>query len=264
MARWSTPNQNVFVKGLVTYSNLSKLTTGKALEKWNDNPYHKFSRNPFVSLQINHADILIPQNATETATDREMDDRLYEAKKSDPNGGKHYEGVNQVYFAQTDTKEVRDEKIKNHRLPWIAVTDGKSGHCTQYYLNEGEELAVGTPVIMCFRTFQSNSGNVGLAMNGVVVVAPENKIQTESRGDSIHRTLDALGLTLDPANKPSKLSEKELPTGATVDESKSDKSVSAPKSNGSQVPENPFPDDVVDDEDLDSNSWFSNDVDSNE
>ena len=55
--KWTTPNQNIFVKGLVAYSNLSKLTKDEALDAWNNNPYHRFDRNPFTSLEINHAEI---------------------------------------------------------------------------------------------------------------------------------------------------------------------------------------------------------------
>ena len=259
--KWTTPNQNIFVKGLVAYSNLSKLTKDEALDAWNNNPYHRFDRNPFTSLEINHAEILAP-NGNKTASDEEMESRFFEKSKSDPNGGYHYEGVNQVYFAPSDTLEQRDQKIKEHRLPWIAVTDGKSGHCKQYFLNEGEELAQGDQVIMCFRTFQSKSGNIGLAMNGVVVVTNGSPLRTENRGSNISRTLNALGLILDPENEAKKLQKSQLPQGAKVDEEKqvANQSKPAPANN------NPFPDDVVgvDDEDLSSNDWFSNDADVDE
>ena len=69
--KWTTPNQNIFVKGLVAYSNLSKLTKDEALDAWNNNPYHRFDRNPFTSLEINHAEILAP-NGNKTASDEEI------------------------------------------------------------------------------------------------------------------------------------------------------------------------------------------------
>ena len=94
-------------------------------------------------------------------------------------------------------------------------------------------------------------------MNGVVVVTGDSPLRTENRGSNISRTLNALGLVLDPENEAKKLQKSQLPQGAKVDEEKQVAGQSKP----TPANNNPFPDDVVDDEDISSNDWFSNDVD---
>lgn len=227
------PNQHVYVKGAVQYSNISQLVDGDRLAARNQN--RKYNLNPYVSVTVIDPEIITIGDEMNESSQSVKENRFYTTKKEPDT--EHFEGMSQKYPAS-----------KHFVLPWVATTVMHSHVAKEHKLTKHQELKRGQEVILCLRTFQG-SGNVGMSLDGVLAIIPENTpvedaFETFGANNSITSDLRELGLTLEnpPKDEPNdqpvrKINASDLPTGMTADKSNEKQDSNAAKSETNQAQE---------------------------
>lgn len=203
------PNQFIFVSGVIEYSSIGSLVTGKRLEELNQ--YRKYPLPEHTSLQLIDPKVITP-NGKMSESDEYVKEHFYTTKKND---GYHYQGLSKMFGSG-----------ENYRLPWVAVMKPGTKVARQYVLKKGEELDSGQKAVMCLRTFQGQ-GNNGISLIGVIVSSADGKtpaIRNYGGGGTMRSALSEMGISLEgnvepqePTDiPPRQLSDSDLPEGMSL------------------------------------------------
>lgn len=227
MAAKLQPNQFIFVSGVIEYSSIGSLVTGKRLEELNQ--YRKYPLPEHTSLQLIDPKIITP-NGKMTESDEYVKEHFYTTRKND---GYHYEGFSKMFGSG-----------ENYRLPWVAVMKPGTKVARQYVLKKGEELDSGQKAVMCLRTFQGQ-GNNGISLIGVIVSSADGKTPAIRNygGGTMRSALSEMGINLEGEVEPQEptdipprqLSDSDLPEGMSL-ANEAQKSASKPASAPSKRP----------------------------
>lgn len=161
------------VRGIVQFSRIASFIEGEELEKdvkrqrergqrfVIDVPYNTITLSNVQVMKIKGNENIPVDEKGRTMGQKYLSQRLYKPKKN-PDPSKEF------FITATN---------KGKYLPNTYVINDKGGY--DEIVLEGE-LAVGTPVMICYNVYESQKGNNGVGIMGIFIMDPDFKYYTNS------------------------------------------------------------------------------------
>lgn len=196
------PNQIIYVKGISSFSHISRILEGQELERSNERKRNsRHGNGPFYPTReetfftIIEPEIFLSGNPNRplTTSEQNIQFRFYNSKDGTPT----FQAENKVNLPDNPSQVDRQKAYENYVFPTVFyVTPDQVAH--PFALKPGDELDKGQKVILEIRTFESPTyGRAGMSLNSVIVYVGEGETPKLYQSQSA-TNLNALGLKMDP------------------------------------------------------------------
>lgn len=196
------PNQIIYVKGISSFSHISRILEGQELERSNERKRNsRHGNGPFYPTReetfftIIEPEIFLSGNPNRplTTSEQNIQFRFYNSKDGTPT----FQAENKVNLPDNPSQVDRQKAYENYVFPTVFyVTPDQVAH--PFALKPGDELDKGQKVILEIRTFESPTyGRAGMSLNSVIVYVGQGETPKLYQSQSA-TNLNALGLKMDP------------------------------------------------------------------
>lgn len=196
------PNQTIYVKGISSFSHISRILEGQELERSNERKRNnRHSNGPFYpTREETYFTIIEPEiflsgdpNRPLTTSEQNIQHRFYNSK----DGTLTFQAENKVNLPDNPSPVQRHQAYDNYVFPTVFyVTPDRVAH--PFALKPGDELDKGQKVILEIRTFESPTyGRAGMSLNSVIVYVAQGETPKLYQNQNA-TNFGALGLQMDP------------------------------------------------------------------